>query len=354
MKPIYSERIEQIDILRGFALIGLPFANVITLWYFLQMKGASTDVVTQRFLHIFIEGRFFAIFSLLFGVGVYIFYERTSQKVKQPHTLYYRRMIILLAVGIIHQLFQPGEALLFYAMFAIILPTFFPLHKKINLMIGLIGIIIFSMASFKLLLPFPYMIVGIAFAQYNVFSVGRTGMKVWKRVALISGILTIIAAVYLWKTAPPLGQTHFIEGISSLTDEQMAANVDFYTFVKTSLTFAPIFTAFYIALVYLYISKVPIVASGLRDYGRMAFTNYIMQTFLLLFALVFLLQCNETISYVVAAITCVIIVIGQIIFSVIWLRFFKYGLFEWLWRCGTYGEFLALRKQGGLGGGFGR
>src|SRR5699024_11562377 len=78
-----TDRIKVIDVIRGFALIGLPFVNVLALWSSnINLSGTQADIWVQRFLYIFIEGRFYAIFSFLFGLGIWIFLrseEHTSE-----------------------------------------------------------------------------------------------------------------------------------------------------------------------------------------------------------------------------------------------------------------------------------
>ncbi|WP_461611309.1 DUF418 domain-containing protein [Cytobacillus kochii] len=83
--------------------------------------------------------------------------------------------------------------------------------------------------------------------------------------------------------------------------------------------------------------------SSLNALGRMAFTNYIGQSVILVVIAMFI-PVDTIVSYMTATITCLFVVIEQIIASSYWLRFFKYGPLEWLWRCGTYGKWLSIRR----------
>ena len=82
---------------------------------------------------------------------------------------------------------------------------------------------------------------------------------------------------------------------------------------------------------------IPWLMKGLANVGQMAFTNYLMQSIictLIFYGYGFSNYNNlkfHQLYYVVAAIW-----IFQIIFSVIWLRYFRFGPFEWLWRSLTY------------------
>lgn len=83
-----------------------------------------------------------------------------------------------------------------------------------------------------------------------------------------------------------------------------------------------------------------------RPVGQMAFTNYLMQSLIggiifygIGFGMFGKLQRIE-IYYVVAG-----IYLFQIIFSHIWLRFFRFGPLEWAWRCLTYWKIQPFKKD---------
>ena len=73
----------------------------------------------------------------------------------------------------------------------------------------------------------------------------------------------------------------------------------------------------------------------LKAYGRMALTNYLGQTVLILlighaFGLIGQLRYLESLWI------CLGIYVCQLLFSKLWLYFFRFGPMEWLWRIGTY------------------
>lgn len=71
--------------------------------------------------------RFFPIFTLLFGLGFAIFLESAGRKTDSPRKVLARRLLALAVIGVIHQLFHQGEALLPYAVFGLVflLPSSF-------------------------------------------------------------------------------------------------------------------------------------------------------------------------------------------------------------------------------------
>lgn len=76
----------------------------------------------------------------------------------------------------------------------------------------------------------------------------------------------------------------------------------------------------------------------------MALTNYIGQTVFLVGIQFLFLKTAET-TYVVSTLVSLVIVVVQIIFSHLWMRRFRFGPLEWLWRCGTYWKIVPIRKE---------
>lgn len=345
MEPtMNTNRIHVIDMLRGFALLGLPFVNVLALWgAYVNLSGTASDIWIQRLLYIFVEGRFYAIFSFLFGVGIWIFYSRAKEKNDCPSTLFVRRMLILFAVGVVHQVIHPGEALLFYSILGI--PVFF-LHripKFVNLLVGIMGVAVGSILGAKILLVLPLMMLGLAFGQYRIFESYEKHRKKWLAVMMVSLIATGIAVVILWQKAPVNGLVTYMDHLE-LTDEQMISNRDFFDFAELSLAVAPFFSVFYVSSLVLLAPLVKKMQCPLNAFGRMAFSNYIGQSVILVGFTMFI--PNEVIvSYLTAMIICLLIVSAQMMFSLYWLKYFKYGPLEWLWRCGTYKKWLSIRKN---------
>src|SRR5699024_12649236 len=109
------------------------------------------------------------------------------------------------------------------------------------------------------------------------------------------------------------------------------------------VSFDPIFTLFLLGSLVIVEPFIGKLLTPLYASGRMAFTIYLGQTVMLLLVLQFIV-IDSIVSYSYATISCAIIVFLQIIFSAFWLKHFKYGPLEWLWRCGTYGEILSIKK----------
>ena len=92
---ITNKRIDELDYIRGFALLGIILVNILALLNIKTPDPNTVDASYQRFLYLFVEGRFFSIFSFLFGVGFYIFISRAIAKGKNGYVLFFRRVVAL-------------------------------------------------------------------------------------------------------------------------------------------------------------------------------------------------------------------------------------------------------------------
>lgn len=122
VKP--SERIDAIDALRGVALFGVLAINLVTEFrvsIFAQFLGPARpasplDRAVESFLMVAVDMKAFALFSLLFGVGLAIQFERLAANPGRIRLLL-RRLVILLAIGLLHLvLIWNGDILTEYAV----------------------------------------------------------------------------------------------------------------------------------------------------------------------------------------------------------------------------------------------
>jgi uncharacterized protein len=125
MAPIGStERVEAIDILRGLALFGILAANIRgfagpAIAYFepARMWPGFPDRLAQALVETFIQGKFIALFGLLFGVGFAVQLSRAQARGSRFAGIYVRRLLVLAALGLVHGLLiWWGDILLPYAL----------------------------------------------------------------------------------------------------------------------------------------------------------------------------------------------------------------------------------------------
>jgi len=123
-----KERIEVIDIVRGFALLGIFIVNMFIFSgssLAVDMWAGPLDTLTASFVKLFFAGKFYVMFVFLFGLGFAMFFERAKEKAKRPTLLFYRRLFILIIIGLVHAFFiWSGDVLISYALFGSLLPLF--------------------------------------------------------------------------------------------------------------------------------------------------------------------------------------------------------------------------------------
>jgi len=124
------DRIPALDVLRGVAVAGILFANVLVFFgiFFLPPERAAAfptaaaDSVARFLERAFIEAKFYSIFSLLFGIGFGLQLSRGGDAVLPR---FRRRLKILLAIGAVHAfLIWSGDILMLYALLGFMLPWF--------------------------------------------------------------------------------------------------------------------------------------------------------------------------------------------------------------------------------------
>ncbi|WP_144511649.1 DUF418 domain-containing protein [Bacillus sp. FJAT-22090] len=335
----WSRRIDDLDYLRGFALLGIILVNILALLNINVPAPNTLDASYQRFLYLFVEGRFFTIFSFLFGVGIYLFLSRAIAKGEKAYILFTRRLIVLFLVGFIHALFHPGEALLFYSVIGFIVLSFYKVNKRINLAVGLILLITFALLAFKAALILPLMLLGLVCGQYGVFENLASKTKQLTIFTLIALLIGSIGFYIQFQSIPaiPFFNMIFANEDGSLDEAS--------TFLKIGITVGPLLSAFYVGflLVLLRLKIFQMLFAPLKYYGRMAFTNYLGQTIFILIASKLFIPSQ--LSYIDTLFICLFIYAFQLVFSMIWLRFFVMGPLEWVWRIVTYWRVVPLRRK---------
>ncbi len=128
-----SDRIDEIDALRGLALFGILFANILywSGWGLVTdseraaMAGPQMQMWQYRFHHMLIDGKFYSLFSLLFGAGFALQLDRLTRRGVDGLRLYRRRVAVLLIFGLLHSLvIWDGDILTLYALMGFLLPVF--------------------------------------------------------------------------------------------------------------------------------------------------------------------------------------------------------------------------------------
>lgn len=401
-----NDRADILDVLRGFALLGVMIDNLFgfTGWgfYTQPMREALPTWPADGLLGLlelaFVHGKFYSLFSLLFGIGFSIILIRNEQKGTNPFKIFYRRLFVLMLFGAFHLLFMwEGDILFLYAFIGLFLPLFRKCSDKTLLIWA--AILILSpilIDTVKVLLKLrtgSFMetiaisidskngIDGEEWRQY-LFKEG-SGWKEWRdwqqsgflyRYAYIieSNRIPKVLGMFLlgfWAgrkmiysnlenyvvLLKKIRKWGFVIGIpASLAmayfeiDEKGIPNA---WGLLDSLSYAagvvPLSLA-YTSVICLYWIKRKGNSKWklLAPVGRMALTNYLMQTIIgitLYYGVGLGLGGNIGPSIFFPAALGVYIL--QIAYSNLWFKYFNYGPLEWIWRMLTYGKRLKILNR---------
>lgn len=391
-----KDRFESLDVLRGIAVLGILMVNIqafAMVWPAYQNPTAHMDFTginqTAWFVqHVFFEMKFITLFSAMFGAGIILM---TGDGPDSSTKVHYRRMLWLLAFGLVHAYaLWFGDILVTYALAGMIVVLFRRMSVGKLVFWGLFwtaltGLIMVGlMASFTMLpdtmgpsdvgmgmtpdqlaaqvaayqagwldsrgnnafvavssqlggLMFAGRIIGVMFLGMALFKSGFL-LAQWSVVKyLISAVIGLGLGVPLvW-----FGAEHALASGFALGE----------MWVHTATNYAgSLLMAFGYAAIVMLICKAPILSvlrAPFRAAGRMAFTNYLTQSIVMVFIFVGapglgLFGTMERIDQVQLVVAVWVV---QLIVSLLWLQVFRYGPFEWLWRALTYGRLHPILKE---------
>ncbi|KAA0964812.1 DUF418 domain-containing protein [Sporosarcina sp. ANT_H38] len=320
-----TERIYSIDIIRGFAIMGIFLINInsfISEEAYRNLQGSLYAIFTGLFIH----GKFHFIFAFLFGVGATIFLSRLESKGLSTWT-YIRRMLLLFVFGIVNVAFSAPDVLIGYAAIGTLLLVFIRLNK--HFILGCALFLTFFVDIYTLVHHFtPLSIPG---ELLSLFVVGQTlGHMLLGSVLYNYGLFDV-------KTKKPLIKMIFISTVIlsiGILWLQIELHLKFTFFVS-------IIGLMYITggLLLLEHKRVRTLFASVVPYGRMSLTNYILQT---IFGVTVIASMVSTPKD--AIIYCALLFTAQLLFSNVWMKHFYFGPLEWLWRMGTY-KFVPKMKR---------
>jgi uncharacterized protein len=368
-----AERIDAIDVLRGVALLGVLAMNVVTEFRvsiferFLPQKPPASpiDSAVETILMLAVDLKALALFSLLFGAGLAIQFERLARSERRT-LLLVRRLVVLLAFGLIHLcLIWNGDILTEYAFAGLIV---LPLLFGPRWLLAVAALV--SLGLYLWMQVFPpsgwwpsaaalRQVVAEAHRIYptggflDVLAFRLREIPLWAPLHAFIFPRTIglfLLGAFAWRTGvlrnPPRRLLFAIAaaciGLGAALILCHAGGV--FAPGRTRALAEPLGTIL-LALGYgAGIIGIANLASGKKllgwaaPLGRMAFTNYLAQS--VIFGWIFYgygLGLFGRLGVASALAIGVAVYIGQVFFSAWWLRRYRYGPVEWLWRTLMYG-----------------
>lgn len=394
-----DERIQVLDVLRGIAIFGILFVNLAHFSYpdmylsvlgknnFFTEKWSELDFGIRMILDVLIQTKFILLFSFLFGFGMVVMMERSLRKGQRFVPLYIRRLLALLILGTIHAfLVWDGDILTQYALLGFILLLFRKAKPK--------TLVIWA-AALYLMFSIPFLLSSFspsdgqewkqetiqqieqeAKQTLQVYSSGSfkeiAQQRIHGRMAYMSmnGMLTYNPLVFFLASIPyfsmfllgaaaaKAGLLHQPEKLRQALKRVWLAGlvIGVGSHVLYGLTEeevfmligAPFLMFFYVTII-VYLYHKTRFAKPLQYFsavGRTAFTNYLMQSVIGTWIFYhFGLGLYGKVYPAAGILVTIAICSLQMIVSHLWLRTFRMGPFEWLWRSATYLKWQPIFKE---------
>lgn len=365
-----EDRIAPIDILRGIALFGVMAVNVVNQFrvsMFQQfLPGIEPLSLPDRIAGLVIsqvlELKAFALFSLLFGIGLAIQFEKLSRGGRPFHFLG-RRLAVLLAFGLIHYfLIWNGDILTEYALAGLIVLPFLRGPK------WMAGWLAFWVLYFYVVMPtmgLPIWWPDTATFQRavdeanhvqatggfaEIWRLGLDELPLWlplHEYIFPRTVGLLLLGVFAWRSGmfKDLGRLKPRLAIGAVVGIGVGAALT--TLDGSGGRIATVVLALGYASAVLWLTQLPRIGRALKVFaplGKMAFTNYIAQS--VVFSAIFFgwgLGLFGKLSAAMALLIGVVVYAGQVVSSAWWLGRFRYGPLEWLWRTLTYGKKQPMR-----------
>lgn len=377
------DRLKNLDVLRALALLGVLLINLVTEFrvsIFSQFLGPATgsaaDVRIDRALTIFVESKAFVLFSLLFGVGLAIQLDRSRAAGRHFRKYVLRRLGLLLVIGLVHLvLVWNGDILTEYAVAGLLFAplVMLPAWALLALWAG-------WMVLFVLPVPYPALFPagGMAshllaanqtyahgtFIEVLSFRVHELRpMLILDLTALPRTLALFALGAWIWRAGIfqqprrhplllggacllgiPLGALACLTTGGALGE---ASWLGAWRDVADSLGSVLLAFGYAAAFVLLFELAGPrALLSRLAPLGRMALTNYLAQSLVLGWVFYgYGLGCFGSMRVTTATLLGLGLYVLQAVTSDLWLRYFRLGPMEWVWRSGVYGAWQPLLRR---------
>lgn len=399
-----AARHQLLDVLRGFALLGILVVNMALFSWpaqkvFLAQQDWATewDLVVDWIVRIFAEGKFYPLFAFLFGYGMALQMVRAEQQSIRFVRLFSRRLFVLLLMGFVHAfLIWEGDILLVYAVFGFVLIPFRRCKRMVLLLWAVflfqipiaIYLLIGGVMAGGALIPDIANAIQDEIASVSLLYDSETDENL--RIFATGTFAEIVTqrarnVMFFWQYAwvyAPVFVGMFLLGLYAARHRLLqelnpsflrrALLLGLVIGVPLNVLYAVAFawgdpmgvdwlwvsgaTALTVggpALTFAYTSAIALLLRGrdagrivgaLAATGRMALSNYLFQS----------LVCTTIFySYGLGLYGCVgraagvglalCIYVLQLLLSVWWLQRFRFGPAEWLWRSLTYGQKQPMR-----------
>ena len=366
-------RIQTLDVIRGFAVFGIFLVNWPSITGIETLDGTKTYVGVDAFIRLiydlFIQTKFYTIFSFLFGLGFFIFVTNAIEKTQHPRLLFVRRLSFLFLFGALHYiLLWSGDILHSYAISGIFLLLFYKRRPKTILIWAILLLTLFQLLMFLVFIFIDTStntvreIIGVNPLQHWTEQAANR----WERFSgesIALNLLYVPETLGLFLLGLFAGKIRFFYRVKewdrwlrrlqitalllTLPSWYMILHYYAYTDVYNSaeiyiyilLSGKTLFIFYTVTLTRLMQNKAwQRILQPLQYTGRMAFTNYLTQTICTVILFGIFTPNSPNLPLLAGLVFCMALYSLQIFWSKWWLSRFQHGPFEYIWRLGTYGK----------------
>ena len=383
VEPVPSdERILALDVLRGWAVFGML---VVNLGYFSRLAlepPAGTDAVAAALIQVLASGKFWTLFSVLFGLGFAMQMDRAAARGARFAPVYARRLLVLLLFGLTHAVLHPLEILHRYALLGFLLLPLRRASTRTLVVVGLIGLLVppivqgvgalgaadtsvtpelaqqrradavrvYSEGSLlelmthnvrrfrreavdiRMLAPFPYFLLGFYLGRRRFLETLASHLSLirrarWWTLGLGIGIqAAVLSVLSQWPSVVPAMARPLLPALLDVGNGMLGL--------------------FYACVIMLLVQRTGWSRrfGGLGTVGCLALTNYLVQTVLVTTLLYgYGAGLYGRLGVITRVPVALLIFMLQIFLSRWWIQRFRFGPVEWLWRSATYGRPQPLR-----------
>ncbi|MAM31398.1 MAG: hypothetical protein CL411_03120 [Acidimicrobiaceae bacterium] len=363
-----SERITNLDTVRGIATLGILVMNAVSFglpqpaYFNLDYAGSDTalDWIVGVLGEVFVDQKTMAMFSMLFGAGIVVFADRAAAKGRRANWLSLWRNTLLLVIGLVHAAFWFGDVLMLYAICS---PVLLLLRTRSARTLFIIGGVCLALSAltmaaiqaeieagdlgdywtdenveqsedvqFAFIADFGMralgaMLIGVGLFRADIIQ-GRRPAEFYRRLAA-------------WSLG--IGVPLSILGVAIHLANDWSPDVALVGAIPNILATVPMAIG-YIALITLWNQRDDTrLHERVRAVGRMALTNYLTQTIMGLTILGAMIGVGELGRAEIFVFILVVWAV-QLAWSEPWLERFRFGPFEWLWRVATYRKLQPIRR----------
>jgi uncharacterized protein len=380
-----SERTIIVDIIRGFALTGVLFAN-FTGYNTENLPSTIVDSISSPFDKVlinintvFFEWKFYTIFSVLFGYGFGLVLSSLEKRNINPNSFFLRRMFWLFVIGVIHTLFWWADVLHYYAICGAFLLSFKKLSIRTILTCSLLFMFIvpplLSLLFQNDVSYFTDKNMQILYDQYlnrSVIDVFKANISLYYKAFIVTfnelhdltetlgrflfGYFLLRVGLFesvetkksffrkiLLITAPVM-IAYFIIWWMSLKEMINTDGILWEPFIKLGILSTSTFYASVLVILFIKFGRSKFFVA-LQSLGKMTLTNYLLVSAFLV-TLLYGIGFGKlgTLPMHIVWVCAFVWLLFEIAFSIFWLNKFRFGSVEWIWRQLTYKKKIRLLK----------